>query len=114
MTGDYSTCTAGVGNRIREKREARGMSATELSIQAGITSSALSRIELDVKAPRFETLCSLAEALQVSLQEIQPPSLDGYNTVPSMLLPSLRKLSQKTPDEQAKLVKMFEAMIDIM
>ena len=114
MAGEYYVSPSGMGNRIREKREARGMSATELAIQAGITPVTLSRIELDVTVPKADTLFSLAESLHVSLQEIQPPSLDGYNMIPSILLPSLRKLSQKTPDEQTKLIKMFEAMIDLM
>lgn len=114
MAGEYYVATTGMGNRIRERREAVGMSANELAIQSGITPATLSRIELDASVPKTDTLLSLAGALHVSLQEIQPPSLDNYNSVPSAILPAFRKFQSKSPAEQAKLAKMFEAMIDLM
>lgn len=114
MANEFNPTLSAIGNRIREQREARHMKATELAIQAGITASALSRIELGETAAKTETLIAIAEALHVSLQEIQPPELDKYAPLPSDLLPLLRKLEGKTPAERDKLIRMFESMADIM
>lgn len=114
MAHEFNPTLAAIGNRIREQRENRHMKATELAIQAGITASALSRIELGEVAAKTETLVCIAEALHVTLQELQPPELDKYASVPSAFLPLLRKLGEKTTAEQDKLIRMFEAMVDIM
>ena len=90
------------------------MKGAGLAVQANITAAALSNIELGVKAVKTETLIAIAEALQVSLQELQPPQLDKFASVPASFFPLLRKLNRKTAAEQEKLIKMFEAMTDIM
>jgi transcriptional regulator with XRE-family HTH domain len=114
VANEYSPTRAAIGSRIREHREARHMKGAELAVQANITAAALSNIELGVKAVKTETLIAIAEALQVSLQELQPPQLDKFAPLPASFFPLIRKLNRKTATEQEKLIKMFEAMTDIM
>jgi transcriptional regulator with XRE-family HTH domain len=52
---------------LRRLREERGMTQEQLAFDAGITSSALSRIERGLNSPGWMTVRRLANALNVSL-----------------------------------------------
>jgi transcriptional regulator with XRE-family HTH domain len=52
---------------LRRLREERGMTQEQLAFDAGITSSALSRIERGLNSPGWMTVRRLAHALDVSL-----------------------------------------------
>jgi DNA-binding XRE family transcriptional regulator len=54
---------SGVGGRIREIREARGLTLDALAGKCGIAKSNLSRLENDKVTPTFETLKTVAAAL---------------------------------------------------
>jgi transcriptional regulator with XRE-family HTH domain len=56
---------AGVGKRIRELREARGLSQTGLARKARIGRVTLARIEAGTQIPTLATLQRLARALGV-------------------------------------------------
>ena len=55
---------------VHELRKARGLSITELAQSAQIDGAILSRIEAGTKMPSFRTLCRLADALNLSLDDI--------------------------------------------
>jgi transcriptional regulator with XRE-family HTH domain len=55
---------SGVGTRIREIREARGLTLDVLAIKSGIAKPNLSRLENDKVVPTFETLKTVAAALE--------------------------------------------------
>ncbi len=55
---------------LKQLREERGISQEQLAFEAGITSSALSRIERGLNNPRWTTLRRIAKALNVSLVEL--------------------------------------------
>jgi transcriptional regulator with XRE-family HTH domain len=55
--------TSGVGGRIREIREARGMTLDALAAKSGIAKPNLSRLETGRVTPMFETLRTIAAAL---------------------------------------------------
>ncbi len=57
-----------VGRRIRDLRERRGWSQSELARRAGIGISTLSEIESGQSAPRLDTLVALAQALGAPLE----------------------------------------------
>ena len=103
-----------MGKRIRERREELGLSETELAGLSQITAATLSHIELGNRYPKTDTLLRIAEVLKVPLSYLQPSSLDSYSTIPPAFYPVLLKLGKKTPLEQRKLLKMLEAMIDIL
>jgi len=56
---------SGVGGRIREIREARGLTLDALAVKCGIAKPNLSRLENDKVTPTFETLSTVAAALDV-------------------------------------------------
>ena len=56
--------------RLREIREAQGMSQRRLADLAGITQAALFRLETGETDPRLSTLRQIAKALGVTVGEI--------------------------------------------
>src|SRR5438132_789298 len=60
---DKERATSGVGRRIREIRQARGLTLDALAAKCGIAKPNLSRLENDKVTPTFETLRTIAAAL---------------------------------------------------
>ncbi len=59
-----------IGSRIRQLREASGMTQAELATAASVGRVTLVRIESGEQSPRFETLAALADALKRPLAEL--------------------------------------------
>lgn len=60
-----------MGYRIREIRESKGISQTELSERSGVSRATIWKLETDDKAVTMtSTLIKIASALGVSLDEI--------------------------------------------
>jgi transcriptional regulator with XRE-family HTH domain len=55
---------------LKRLREERGLTQEQLAFDAGVTVSALSRIERGLNTPGWGTVTRLAEALDVSLVEL--------------------------------------------
>jgi transcriptional regulator with XRE-family HTH domain len=66
-----------VGNNVRELRTLAALTQEELAGRAGITATALSRIERDEAEPRPSTLRKLATALSVEPRELIKGSNDA-------------------------------------
>jgi transcriptional regulator with XRE-family HTH domain len=66
-----------VGNNVRELRTLAALTQEELANRAGITATALSRIERDEAEPRPSTLRKLATALGVEPRELIKGSNDA-------------------------------------
>ncbi|HTB70464.1 MAG TPA: helix-turn-helix transcriptional regulator [Solirubrobacteraceae bacterium] len=62
---------------LKQLREDREITQEQLAFDAGMTASALSRIERGVNSPGWMTVRRLAEALGVSLAEIAAEVEDG-------------------------------------
>ena len=62
---DKGRAVSGVGGRIREIREARGLTLDALAAKCGIAKPNLSRLENDKVRPTFETLRTVAAALDI-------------------------------------------------
>jgi HTH-type transcriptional regulator/antitoxin HipB len=56
-----------LGKRVRELRESRGMSQSELAQRMGTTQSVVARLEAGGVEPRFDTLDRVAAALNSTL-----------------------------------------------
>lgn len=54
------------GDRLRQTREAKGMSQQDLADRAGIQASAVSHFELGRRLPSFDNIRRLADALNVT------------------------------------------------
>ena len=61
---------AAVGPRLRELRQHRELTLTQVAETTGISVSTLSRLESGTRKPTLELLLPLAEAYQVSLDEL--------------------------------------------
>lgn len=59
-----------LGSRIREAREAAGLSREVLAVRAGIAASTLMRIENHGDSPRLSTLEAIAGVLGVELSTL--------------------------------------------
>lgn len=67
-----------IGRKVRELREDRGLSQTELAKRMGTSQSVIARLELGGAEPRFETLERVAHALDAELiVELQPHPSDA-------------------------------------
>ena len=62
--------TTTLGERIREVREARGLSQTSLADAAGISQGYLSQLEQDEREPSLSIAARIARALDLSLDDI--------------------------------------------
>jgi transcriptional regulator with XRE-family HTH domain len=55
-----------VGDRVRARRKALGMTATALAKRCGVGSPRIARLELNAIQPRADVIRRLAKALKVS------------------------------------------------
>ena len=76
MASRNTTVLYGLGDRIRETREQRGLSLTELSVAVGSDKSALSKIEKGERVPSLETIGRLADEMEMPMGAWfqEPPS----------------------------------------
>jgi transcriptional regulator with XRE-family HTH domain len=65
-----STPDAALAATLRRMREQRGISREALAFRAGVTASALARVELAQSAPGWDTVCRLARALDVTMVQL--------------------------------------------
>ena len=56
--------------KLRDVREERGLSIRELERSSGVDRSVISRIENEDSNPRLRTVCRIAHALGVTLNDI--------------------------------------------
>lgn len=95
-----------IGNRIKEIRIKRGWTQAKLAEESGIEPSNISHIERAATKLSFPTLVSIANALQVSLDEIAYGSLIKNSHVSVQIINEL--LSDCTPDEIRSLTEVLK------
>ena len=62
---DFLGCSMHIGNRIKQAREQRGMSRSQLAALVGVTPNAITNYETGVSFPKAPVLCALFGALCV-------------------------------------------------
>ena len=77
MTINYSL----IGNRIKTARKAKGLSQSELSELIDRSVGYMSYIETGSKKPSLETLIQIANALDVTIDELLSDNLVASSTV---------------------------------
>ncbi|MFD6548653.1 helix-turn-helix domain-containing protein [Streptomyces sp. NPDC058398] len=81
---------AGVGSRLKELREARRLSLSELARRSKIGKATLSELESGRRNPTLETLYALTKALEVPLSsvlhDLEPPARISGDAVDAVLL----------------------------
>lgn len=68
-----------LGRRVKQFRKARGLNQEELANRAGIGRTTLSRLENGKQFPRFQTLMSVASALDISFQKLMLEENTNFN-----------------------------------
>ena len=78
-TDDYLSRTFdALGHRLRQLRNERNVTLTELAEETGISASTLSRLESGLRRPKLEQLLPLARAFNLTLDDLvdAPPTGD--------------------------------------
>jgi transcriptional regulator with XRE-family HTH domain len=97
------------GSRLRAAREQKGLSQSELAEKAGLQPSAVSHFETGRRAPSFDNLRALADALSVTIDY-----LSGRQDAAAMAGPAAERLFRhysKLSDAEQQTVEDFAKML---
>lgn len=97
------------GKRVREIREGKGISRSELANSIGITPSYLGIIENRSGAPKLETSLKILNALNASADAVFMDCLNYANATKASVLQF--KLSDLTPEDQTFILNVLDTMI---
>lgn len=83
-----------VGERLREERQRRGVSARSLARDLGVSASLISQIETGKSQPSVSTLYAMTTALGISIEDVfgpptQDPTTAGDEALPAPMLEAL-------------------------
>ncbi len=70
-----------IGNRLREARQAAGLTQADVAYSANINASHLSDIECGKKQLSILTFCKIIEVIRVSADEILRPNVPTVNSI---------------------------------
>jgi transcriptional regulator with XRE-family HTH domain len=102
-----------IGQRIRQLRESRGMTQSQLQARSRVSRSYLSRIESGQMTPSLGTLEKIAEALGVGLNRFFVPESDGQALMEDPFIQGLRPfLRQLNSDQWQWILKRLQAITD--
>jgi len=102
-----------IGQRIRQLRESRGMTQSQLQGRSRVSRSYLSRIESGQMTPSLGTLEKIAEALGVGLNRFFIPESDGQALMEDPFIQGLRPYLRQLDSEQWQwILKRLAAITD--
>jgi len=96
-------------DRLRKTRLDRGLSQTDLADRAGFQPSAISHFETGTRAPSFDNLRKLADALGVSIDYLlgRQDENTAAGPVAEQLYRDFKKLSSSDQETVAGMAKML-------
>ena len=100
--------TVSLGSRIREIREANGLTQEELAAKTGISIKHLSVLERGLKEPRLSTFLAIVEALGTTPNELLSAPTQGNEYITAILYKAARLSSEK----QEKLLKIINTLVE--
>ena len=102
-----------IGQRIRQLRESRGMTQSQLQASSRVSRSYLSRIESGQMTPSLGTLEKISEALGVGLNRFFIPESNGEALLEDPFIQGLRPFLRQLDWEQWQgILKRLEAISD--
>lgn len=102
-----------IGQRIRQLRESRGMTQSQLQSRSKVSRSYLSRIESGQMTPSLGTLEKISEALGVGLNRFFIPESDGEALLEDPFIQGLRPFLRQLDWEQwQSILKRLQAITD--
>ena len=96
-----------VSDRIRDCREALGMSKTDLAKKTELTISAISQFESGERSPSLESLRSLADALGVTVDYLMGREEKGSERDAQVLFRGLGKLNNRDKEFMLELYQLL-------
>jgi transcriptional regulator with XRE-family HTH domain len=102
-----------IGQRIRQLRESRGMTQSQLQARSRVSRSYLSRIESGQMTPSLGTLEKISEALGVGLNRFFIPETNGESLLEDAFIQGLRPFLRQLDWEQwQSILKRLAAISD--
>ena len=102
-----------IGQRIRQLRESRGMTQSQLQARSRVSRSYLSRIESGQMTPSLGTLEKISEALGVGLNRFFVPESNGETLLEDPFIQGLRPFLRQLDWEQwQSILKRLAAISD--
>ena len=102
-----------IGQRIRQLRESRGMTQSQLQARSRVSRSYLSRIESGQMTPSLGTLEKISEALGVGLNRFFIPESNGEAVLEDPFIQGLRPFLRQLDFEQwQSILKRLRAISD--
>ncbi|MGF7145492.1 transcriptional regulator with XRE-family HTH domain [Anaerotaenia torta] len=98
-----------IGQRIKQAREAKGLTQEQLAEKVALSASHISVIERGIKAPKLETLVEILNILKVDANFILTDVLSVSNEIVSSLLSN--KLSALPETHQKKILRVLDTLI---
>jgi transcriptional regulator with XRE-family HTH domain len=97
------------GQRLRKKREDKGLSQTELAEKTGLQPSAISHFEQGRRSPSFDNLRILADALSVTVDYLLGRQNESHAAGPTadQLFRNFEKLSAGDQETVASFARML-------
>lgn len=99
-----------VGQRIKDAREAKNLTQEELAALVNLSSTHVSVIERGLKITKLDTFVAIANALDVSADELLVDVVAHSVTGVSNRLSD--KISSLPMKEQKKIIKVIQALIE--
>jgi len=102
-----------IGQRIRQLRESRGMTQSQLQARSRVSRSYLSRIESGQMTPSLGTLEKISEALGVGMNRFFVPESNGEALMEDPFIQGLRPFLRQLDVEQwQSILKRLQAISD--
>jgi len=103
-------------DQVRQWRNFRGLTQTELEQRAGLSHNAISRIETGTVSPRLETVERIASALHLDVEELQfrAPPKDGQNDQSEAMAVLMERLAGLSESQRRAVVRAFHLLLDQM
>ena len=102
-----------IGHRVRQLRESRGMTQSQLQARSRVSRSYLSRIESGQMTPSLGTLEKISEALGVGLNRFFIPESNGEALLEDPFIQGLRPFLRQLDWEQWQgILKRLQAISD--
>jgi len=105
---------AGFGKRLREIRQRRGLTQTELGAAVGVSKRVITYYERDDAQPPGAVLVHLAQALRVSTDELLgvKPMKDGTSPKTARLLKRLKRVEALPVADRRAVLKLVDALLE--
>jgi transcriptional regulator with XRE-family HTH domain len=95
--------------RLRMVREQKGLSQAELASKTGLQPSAISHFESGRRAPSFDNLARLADALDVTTEY-----LHGREAQPKISTPTVNRIARYASQMSASDLEIFEQFAEML